>query len=132
MATVGCLGDVIFEVSREKIETVNKMVWSSGAKWESHNRHLKDPMLEYVGMESDEIKLEIHLSAMLGVDPMEEISKLFQYEREGRLLPMVLGDHAYGKYRWVIESTERTIDYFDGQGNLISADVSLNMKGYVK
>jgi hypothetical protein len=132
MATPGCLGDVIFTVSKEQVETVNSLVWKSSAKWGTLDRHLQSPLLEYSGMDADEIQLSIHLSGFLGVDPMDEITRLFKYEREGTLLPLVLGEHAYGKYRWVIISTEREASYFDGAGNLLVADVTLQLKGYVK
>jgi hypothetical protein len=132
MAQVGCLGDVIFTMSKEKMETINDMIWSSGAKWEEHNRHLMEPLLEFAGREADEISFTIHLSVFLGVDPMEEITRLFEYERNGTLLPMILGEHSYGKYRWVIVSTQRTLNHFDGAGDLISADVDLSLKSYVK
>lgn len=132
MANIGCLGDVIFTMSQKKMETVNDMIWSSGAKWEEHNRHLKEPLLEFVGREADEISFTIHLSVFLGIDPMEEITRLFEYERNGTLLPLVLGEHSYGKYLWAVTSTQRTLNYFDGAGNLISADVDLSLKSYVK
>lgn len=133
MAEIGCLGDVIFVTSPEKILTPsNDMEWSSSAKWQEHERHLGYPMLEYTGMDPDTIQMEIRLSVSLGVDPMEQISKLFRYEREGTLLPLTIGNHGYGIYKWVIKSTKRTLEWFDGNGNLIAATVSLGLKGYVK
>lgn len=132
MGKIGCLGDVVFTVSHEQVLTVENMVWKSGVNYQEHDRHLKDPALEYTGMRADEISLDIHLSKHLGVDPLEQIVTLFKYEREGRLLPMVLGQKAYGKYRWVITDTTRKLEQFDGNGDLISADVSIQMKGYTR
>lgn len=130
MGKIGCLGDVIFTVSNDHVLTIENMQWKSGANYQEHDRHLKDPALEYTGMRADEISFDIHLSKNLGVDVLEQIVTLFQYEREGRLLPLVLGRKAYGKYRWVITDTNRKMTYFDGAGNMTTADVSLQLRGY--
>lgn len=132
MGKIGCLGDVIFSVSNQQVLTIENMMWNSSANYQSHDRHLQDPALEFTGTGSDEINFDIHLSTFLGVDPMEQIVKLFQYEREGKLLMLVIGPKAYGKYRWVITDTGRSINHFDGNGNLLSADVSLKMKSYTQ
>ena len=132
MGKIGCLGDVIFSVSNEQVLTIENMVWKSGANYQEHELHLKDPALEYTGMSADKISFDIHLSKMLGVDPMEQLVKLFQYERSGTLLPLTIGTHAYGKYRWVIKDTDRKINHFDGKGNLISVDVSLQLIAYTR
>lgn len=126
---VGCLGDVVFQVSEDTILTIDNIQWNSGAKWEEHERHLKDPALEYVGMEADEMSFDIYLSKTLGVDPMKQIVTLFTYERNGTLLPLTIGNKAYGKYRWVIVSTTRKFEVTD-QAGVSSVTVGLNLKGY--
>jgi len=131
MATVGSLGDVIFTVSDETVMTLENIVWSSSATWQEHERHLKDPALEYVGMGADEMSFDIKISVYLGVSVMDQIVKLFTYEREGRLLPLTIGKKAYGKYRWVILNTQRKFDHV-GKYGLESATVSLKLKGYTK
>jgi len=128
---VGSLGDVVFEVSHDTVETIDNITWSSGAKWEEHDRHLQDPALEYTGMEADQMEFEIVLSRYLGVNVMEEIKRLFRYEREGIPLPLVIGNKAYGKYRWIIESTSRKFDV-TGPAGPEKATVRLSLKGYTK
>lgn len=130
MAVLGCLGDVIFQTSRDYVLTPYNMNWKSAAKYAEHARHLQDPKLEFTGLEADEMPLNIRLSRNLGVDPMEQIVILFGYERNGILLPLVLGDHAYGRYKWVITSTNRKLETFDARGNILTADLSLSLKGY--
>lgn len=131
MSSIGCLGDVIFEVSRTTVKTLNNIQWNSGARWEAHERHLGDPALEYVGMEADQIKFDVYLSKALGVNPMEEIVKLFEYERNGTTLPLVIGNKAYGKYRWIIESTTRKFEQTDPTG-VVAVTVSLSLKAYTR
>ena len=131
MAQIGCLGDVIFTVARGKVLTPENVQWGSSANHQEHDRHLYSPALEFTGLGADEMSLKIHLSRYLGVEPMEQIVKLFAYEREGTLLPLVIGNHAYGRYRWVIVSTQRDLKHFDGDGNLVEVDVNLKLKGYL-
>ena len=40
MAIVGCLGDVIFTVSKDVVRTLDNMVWSGSARYAVHERHL--------------------------------------------------------------------------------------------
>lgn len=131
MAVVGCLGDVVFTVSRETVMTLNNIQWNSGAKWEEHVRHLKDPALEYTGMEADQMSFDIYMSKNLGIDPMKQIVTLFKYERNGTLLPLIIGTKAYGKYRWVIVSTTRKFEQTAPSG-LTSVTVGLTLKAYTE
>ena len=49
MAIVGTWGDIVFSVSRRQIKTFDGLKWDSGAKYATHDRHLKDPLLEITG-----------------------------------------------------------------------------------
>lgn len=126
---IGSLGDVVFEVSRDTVMTIDNIQWKSGANWEEHKRHRKDPALEYTGMKADEMAFDIYLSRTLGVDPMKQIVTLFTYERNGTKLPLTIGNKAYGKYRWVITDTTRKFEVTDQIG-VSSVTVSLSLKGY--
>ncbi len=131
MAVVGSLGDVVFQVSSKTVLTLDNIQWNSGARWEEHKRHMRDPALEYTGMEADEMSFDIYLSRTLGVDPMEQIVMLFNYERTGRLLPLTIGNKGYGKYRWVITKTTRKFEVTDQIG-VSSVTVGLTLKGYTR
>ena len=51
MALIGCWGDITFAVSRNEVKTFTGLKWDSGAKYSTHDRHLKEPLLEYTGRE---------------------------------------------------------------------------------
>ena len=76
MAIVGCLGDVIFTVSKDVVRTLDNMVWSGSARYAVHERHLTHALTEYTGLDPDKITFDILLSAELGVDPIAEVVKL--------------------------------------------------------
>lgn len=131
MAKVGCLGDIIFTVSSDKIETLDNVQWSGAARYSIHERHLSNALTEYTGIEPDTMSFDITLSIYLGVEPMPELVKLWTYERTGKPLLLVIGEKGYGKYRWTIESHKIKMKTFDMKGSLSGATVSLNLLEYL-
>lgn len=129
---IGALGDIVFQVSSEAVETINKMVWSGAAKYAKHDRHLTNALTEFTGLEPDTISFEIELSAYLGVDPYPELVKIWDYERSGKALTLVVGDKTLGKYRWILEKHQIKMQTFGKGGKLMAATVSLNLLEYVK
>lgn len=129
--TVGCLGDIEFKVSDETVETVSNMKWSGSARYTAHKR-IGNALTEFSGLDPDKITLDIQLALNMGVDPMKELTKLWRYMREGRTLPFVLGDHAYGRYRWTITQLSTKVQHTDGRGNIIFAVVSVTLQEYLR
>lgn len=129
---IGCLGDIAFQVSADAVRTISDMTWSGSANYVTHSRHLTDALVEFTGLAPDAISFDVTLSAYLGVSPMADVVKIWDYERSGRALPLVLGSKAYGKYRWVIKSHKIKMQTFDGHGNLTSATVSLSLTEYTE
>lgn len=89
MAVIGYLGEaantgVIFEVSDETVETVRNMVWSGSARYAVHQRHMNHALTEFTGLDPDKISFDITLAADLGVEPMEELVKLWTFKRRVR------------------------------------------------
>lgn len=130
MAVIGSLGDIVFSVSRNQVKTFTGLKWDSSAQYSTHNRHLKDPLLEFTGTDADTISFKMTFSVFLGVDPMGEITKLLSAERAGKVMRLVIGSKAYGKYKWVITKTSKDLERFDNKGNLLAAQVSVSLKAY--
>ncbi len=131
MPQVGCLGDIAFFVSSELVETYTNAKWSGSARYSTHERHLTNALTEFCGIDPDEFTFDIVLSTDLGADPTTELVKIWTYERNGTALPLILGDKAYGKYRWCIKSHEITLDRTDARGNLTWATVSISLLEYL-
>lgn len=130
MATIGVLGDIVFSVSNKQVRTFDGMSWNSAAQYATHNRHLKDVLLEFTGTDADEISFSMYFSVFLGVNPTAEIIKLLNAEREGRIMRLVIGRRAYGKHRWVITQTRKELERFDNRGNLLVARVGVSLLAY--
>lgn len=132
MGHIGCLGDIAFEVSEETVRTLDNLKWSGAAKWAVHERHMYHALTEYTGMEPDKISFSVYLSAFLGVSPLEEVVKIWKYEREGTPLGLTIGDKCYGKYKWVITDHEWEPESYDGKGNVTTAAMKLNLLEYLR
>lgn len=130
MATIGSLGNIIFSVSKNQVKTFDGLKWDSSAQYATHNRHLKDVLLEYTGTDADKISFSMFFSAFLGVDPMTEITKILAAERSGKVMRLVIGSKAYGKNKWVITSTAKELERYDNKGNLLIAKVNISLMAY--
>lgn len=129
---VGCLGDIVFEVSSKTVKTLDNMTWSGSVRYATHQRHGTHALTEFTGIDPDKITFDIKLSAYLGVDPLAEVVKIWNYERDHITLPLVIGDKGYGKYRWTIQNHKEKMEAFDGHGNVTSATVSLSLLEYLR
>ena len=127
---IGCWGDITFAVSRNEVKTFTGLKWDSGAKYSTHDRHLKEPLLEYTGREVESMSFSMFFSVFLGVNPISEVAKLLQAMRRGEVHPLIIGPKAYGTNKWVITKVSTSLDRYDNRGNLLVSKVSVTMKSY--
>ena len=130
MAVIGTWVDITFAVSRNQIKTFDGLKWDSGAKYSTHDRHLKEPLLEFTGTDVESMTFTMFFSAFLGVNPIAEVSKLLKAMRRGEVHRLVIGPKAYGTNKWVITKLSNSLPRYDNRGNLLVAKVSVTMKSY--
>lgn len=130
MAVIGTWGDITFAVSRNQIKTFDGLEWDSGAKYSTHDRHLKEPLLEFTGTDVESMTFTMFFSAFLGVNPIAEVSKMLKAMRRGEVHRLVIGPKAYGTNKWVITKLSNSLNRYDNRGNLLVAKVSVTMKSY--
>ena len=130
MAVIGTWGDITFAVSRNQIKTFDGLKWDSGAKYSTHDRHLKEPLLEFTGTDVESMTFTMFFSAFLGVNPIAEVSKMLKAMRRGEVHRLVIGPKAYGTNKWVITKLSNSLPRYDNRGNLLVAKVSVTMKSY--
>ena len=136
MAVIGYLGTsaeegIIFEASSEKNETPDNVVWSGSSRYAVHQRHNTHALVEFTGMDPDKFSFDITFCADAGVDPMKEAVKLWKYLRKGTALQLLIGEHAFGKYRWTIKDLKIKAKYFDVSGNQYCTVVSVSLLEYL-
>ena len=72
------------------------------------------------------------MNGALAGKPLEEVIRIWRYERGGTAVPLTIGKHAYGYYRWNVVSHEMTTKYTDPEGNLMGVVVSVTLQEYLK
>lgn len=137
MALIGYLGKspeegISFVVSREVFRTPKNLKWSGSVRYATHERHNTHALTEFTGIDPDRFSFDILLTAEMGVDPLKEVVKIWNYERNGEALGLVIGGKAYGKYRWNIKSHETKIEYTDKGGDMYAVEVSVELLEYLK
>lgn len=132
MAQIGSFGDLTFKVSDKLVRTFDGMSWNFSAKYETHDRHIKADLLEYMGPEIETISFSMVLSVFLGVTPLKQIKKMRKMIRKGYARRLVIGGKVYGNYKWVMESGSVEMQRFDKKGNLWAAKIKVTLKEYPK
>lgn len=132
MAIIGTLGDIIFSVSERKVKTFNDMKWETSANYATHDRHMQDDLLEFLGTEPGTISFSMHFSVMLGVNPVNELNKVLSAEKSGQVMRLVIGHKVYGRHKWVITKTSKSLERFDKKGNLWIASIDISLKEYAE
>ena len=110
---VGCLGDLIFQVSSDTVMTVSNFVESASTRY------------------AIQLTFDIELSEYLGVYPQSAINILWGYIRSGQPVSMVLGRTVYGKWRWVIKSMAIKMKHTDKDGTWTHTTVSVTLIEYL-
>jgi phage protein U len=126
---IGSLGDIVFQTSENKIHTFNNFSRSISSNFHEHKRHLLPSLLEFSGAAQETISINIQLSVNLGIKVYDEIKKLREYCRTGKVLRFVIGKVAFGNGNWVITSFSCNNSHFL-DGVLIYADCSLTLQNY--
>lgn len=137
MALIGYLGKdadsgISFIVSREVFRTPKNMEWSGSARYATHERHNTHALTEFTGLDPDRFSFDILLAAELGVDPLEEVVKIWNFERDAEAVGLVIGGKGYGKYRWTIKDHKTKMEYTDAAGDMYAVEVSVDLMEYLK
>ena len=128
----GSIDDVIiFEVSDQKILTLLDFSRKNGVRFSKNDVLLKKPVSQYIGPDLDTISFKIELRAQYGVNPRDEMDKLIYLERDGTTVSIVIGNKAFGVYRWRISDPNMVWKIVDNTGFLQSAVCEISLEEYV-
>ena len=123
---IGSLGNIIFEIKDDMIQTFQKFERSGGARVSEHNRHGAPALAEFTGSSARKATLTFRCAAFLGSKPIFEINRIENYARNGTLLQLFIGKQQIG-YRWLVQSYKISAEHYDQEGMItdFSASVSL-------
>lgn len=126
--TLGIFGGLKFEVSTLKVQTLRDMRRKARARYATHEVFGQKSTLEFVGLEPDEITFDVQLVEQLGVDVQDEMWQMLDIMRSGEAHYLILGTHAYGQYKWVLESVDFKHEYANERGDPMIVTASLTLK----
>ncbi len=129
---IGSFGEVVFEVSAEKIRTFRDFQIQRSAKYTEHAIVGKKGLLEFTGLSASSASLNIRLDAGLGINPKEELNTLHEILAKHEALPFILDGEPQGDGLWVLESIGENYEIIDNQGTFIAVEVSLKLKEYIE
>lgn len=127
--SIGNLGDVIFEVSANRVRTFDQFKRSSKARFARHDLMESKPRLQHVGSDLDEISFEIRLDIGLGINPEKELEKIRAILASGEDQLLMVGSKKVG--RFVLESAEEAWPKVDHDGHIIVATVTLKLVEFI-
>ena len=126
------LDDVIrFEVSPDRVLTVNSFMRRCSARFAESDVLLRKPLSQFIGPGLDELDFKIILRAELGVNPQKEFGKLIRINREGRIVSLIIGRTAFGLFRWRVDSLGIPYEDIDNTGFVRKSTVDIKLKEYV-
>ena len=125
---IGAIGDVVFEVSSKKVETLKDLKRQARGRYATHEIVGRKSVIEFLGLEPDEITFTMQLNADLGVNIQTEIAKLLDMVRTGEENYLIVGGRALGEGQWSITEMSYKVDYTDGWGEPTLVTVELTLK----
>ena len=131
MGMIGSFGEVVFEVSSEKVRTFDNFSRSGSGRWVNHDIISLKPMPEFIGPGQEEISFLVRLDTALGVDPRSELQKLRNMRDAGEVSVLIIGGEPITNNLWALESISEKHKTFSGSGYLIKADAELVLKEYL-
>lgn len=132
MAQIGNLGKlIVFEVSSDKVLTFKNMRQTVKGRWTTHAIIGNKPVSEFLGADQRSISLTINLTVNHGVRPRSTIEKIEDAIESGTPFPLVIGGKKVGSHQWVITDMSETWGNIISDGQLVSANLTLNLAEYV-
>lgn len=129
---VGSLGDVVFEVSSDKVRTFHDLQMQRKANYAEHAIHGRKALLEFTGLAPLTASMQIELLASLGVVPKDELAALAEILTKHEAIPFILDGEPQGDNLWVLENISGSYSVLNNKGEPISISVTLNLKEYVE
>lgn len=132
MGQLGSFGEIVFEVSHEKIRSFHDFSRSATSRWNAHERFGQKPRNEFLGPNLDEISFVMRFDVRYGMDPKAEMDRLVSWCREGRAETLIIGGMPIGMDQWTIKSVTQKWITVDGSGRLLVGEASVTLEEYMR
>lgn len=123
---------MVFEVSSNRVRTFDDFSRSGSGRWAVHEIVGQKPKAEFLGPGQEELSFSMYLSAHLGVNPEVEMQKLRAMRDTGKTAALIVGGKPITQNFFSLESLRESHKVFSGKGKLITAEVEVVLKEYVR
>ncbi|MDX8367789.1 phage tail protein [Cytobacillus sp. IB215665] len=130
MAKIGTFGEIVFEISPNKTQTFKDFNRTGSARWNDHDIIGHKPKSEFNGPGLEEINFTIILKAEFGINPIKQLEMLREMRDTGKVAPFILGGKPISQNYWSIQKLSESHKVIDNQGNLLNAEVQIDLKEY--
>ncbi|MDR2648756.1 MAG: phage tail protein [Clostridiales bacterium] len=130
MGEIGQFGDIIFEVSGDKIITFNGFKRETSSKYENHELIAQKPRTEFIAPGLDTVSFTVTLNFRFGVSPRDEMNRWIEHARSGDAERLVVGGKAIGVDKWIITSVSQAWDVIYDGGVLAFGKVDVSLQEY--
>lgn len=128
---IGYYGDIIFEVSSDKILSLNNFTRDTSSRFNKHDTIGTKPKLEYLGPDLDAISFSINLNSQFGVSPRVEMEKWLVKARSGTADILVIGNKALGVDKWIVKNVSQMWGVITANGKVLNGNLDIQLEEYV-
>lgn len=128
---IGSLGNIVFQVSSNKVVTFDNFKRTTKARTASHDIIGQKPIIEYLGPDGEEITFTMLFRMDCGVTPSEEVAKVREMCQKGTAAYFVLCNEMIGDNKWIVTDVGETANFIDNMGRIISSQIEVTIKEYI-
>ncbi len=126
-STIGCLGDVAFQVGVGEIFTLRELRRKRDAVYAEHGVASGRPKSQFVGVDLWEVSFSIQLSRNF-TNPEARIEELTAMQEAGEHHPLAVGGRNFGEF--TLRSYEETVKRMARGGEIEFAELSLQLREF--
>lgn len=123
---IGSYGKITFKITEKEIKIFNDFSISRKARYVAHERINNKPLLQFMGLDADNISFNMQLVQGLTGDVSDDLKSLQDMFKKAEVHPLFLGQKKLGSF--VIESMNEAYKIVDNLGNLEVVNVSLSLR----
>ena len=127
---IGAFADVVFEVNTDRVFTFDDFKYDVKSRYARHELINQEPVLEWLGADTQKITLTITMTATLGVNPAVEMEKVRQLCLSGEADWLVIGNTVVGGRLWVVTETSSKVEAWDNAGNILVGKMDVTFESY--
>lgn len=128
---IGSYGDIIFEVSSEKVLNMTDLNTAYGGNWASQDLISGKPRKQFIGAINNTATFNMLLKANLGVKPTEMLEKLREKIENGIAEYLIIGGKLICENKMVITSLSAKYNTIYNGGEVASITVGVSLEEYV-